>query len=136
MCSSDLPFIVIGPFLVAAYNAEWWGGVLHNSVGFAAGWGAFPVLTAYVAEAGRLSPAAGLAAAGAFGLSLAQRALSTPARFVRRRVSSVEGTVVLQDGTERAVDAQMMIAPLEQALRIMSWSLVMLATALAVAKLT
>lgn len=131
-----VPFIVVGPLLVAAYNAEWWGGVLHNAVGFAAGWGAFPVLTAYVAESGRLSLAAVLAAGGAFGLSLAQRALSTPARFVRRNASSVEGTVVLRDGSERAVDAQMMIAPLEQALRIMSWSLVVLAAALAVAKLT
>ena len=45
-----VPFIVVGPLIVIAYNAELFGGVLHNDVGFAVGWGAFPVLTAYVAQ--------------------------------------------------------------------------------------
>ena len=30
-----LPFIVVGPLLVLAYNAEWFGGVVHTTAGFA-----------------------------------------------------------------------------------------------------
>jgi hypothetical protein len=52
-----VPFIVVGPLLVMAYNAELFGGVVHTDAGFAAAWGAFPVLTAYVAQAGTLRPA-------------------------------------------------------------------------------
>ncbi len=42
-----------------AYNVELFGGIIHTDVGFAAGWGAFPVLTAYVAQTGALALAAG-----------------------------------------------------------------------------
>ena len=75
-----VPFIVVGPLLVVAYNAELLGGVVHTDAGFAAAWGAFPVLTAYVAETGTMAVAPVLAAVGAFALSAAQRSLSTPAR--------------------------------------------------------
>lgn len=130
-----VPFIVIGPVLVVAYNAEWFGGRLHTDAGFAVAWGAFPVLTAYVAQTGRLSWPAVLGAVAALGLSAAQRALSTPARFVRRRVSHVEGIIVANDGSQRPVTAQSLIAPIEKALRLMSWSVVFFAAALAVARL-
>ena len=53
--------MVVGPLLVIAYNAELLRGVIHNDLGFAAAWGSFPVLTAYVAETG---PAGGGAGAG------------------------------------------------------------------------
>ena len=43
-----IPFMVAGPVLVIAYNAELFGGLMHTDFGFAAAWGAFPVLTAYV----------------------------------------------------------------------------------------
>ena len=70
-----------------AYNLESFGGIIHTDAGFAAAWGAFPVLTAYVAQTGRLSVGAVLAAGGAFAFSHAQRRLSTPARLVRRRAA-------------------------------------------------
>ena len=41
-----IPFMVAGPVLVIAYNAELFGGAMHTDFGFAAAWGAFPVLTA------------------------------------------------------------------------------------------
>jgi len=63
-----------GPILVIAYNAELFGGAMHTDFGFAVAWGAFPVLTGYVAQAGSLAVAPVLAAAGAFALSAAQRA--------------------------------------------------------------
>jgi hypothetical protein len=131
-----VPFIVLGPLLVVAYNAEWFGGLIHTDAGFALAWGAFPVLTAYVAETSRLSWAAALAALAAFGLSAAQRSLSTPARFVRRRTELVEGTMVGSDGVTHQITAQSIIAPLERALRAMSWSVALFAAALAIARLT
>ena len=133
--ASIVAFIVLGPVLVVAYNAELLGGVVHTDVGFAVSWGAFPVLTAYVAQAQALSLAAVLAAAGAFGLSFTQRALSTPARRLRRSVRQVSGALVNADGTEQALDVRTLLAPLEKALRALSWSVVVLAAALAVARL-
>ncbi|MHB8593313.1 MAG: hypothetical protein ACYDB3_03120, partial [Acidimicrobiales bacterium] len=132
---SLVPCIVIGPLLVVAYNAELFGGVVHTDVGFALAWGAFPVLTAYVAQAQRVTLAAGLGALGAFALSLAQRALSTPARRLRRSVRSVQGSLTMADGTHSVIDERLLLAPLERALRTMSWAVVATAAALAVARL-
>jgi hypothetical protein len=121
--------------LVAGYNLELLRGRLHSDAGFAASWGSFPALTAYFAQAERLDLVALLAAAGAFGLSYAQRSLSTPARLMRRRVTAVEGVLTLDDGTVRALDEQALREPLERALRALSWSMVALALALAWARL-
>lgn len=131
-----LPFIVVGPVLVVSYNLELFRGRVHTNVGFAAAWGAFPLLTGYVAQAGGLDVAAIIAACGAFALSYAQRTLSTPARLLRRRVTRVDGEVHLDDGTLRRLDHTTLLAPLEGALRWLSWSTVALALALAVARLT
>jgi hypothetical protein len=131
-----LPFLVAGPLLVIAYNAELFGGIVHTDLGFAAAWGAFPVLTAYVAQTGRLAVAPVLAAAAALAFSAAQRHLSTPARTLRRRAVDVTGSVTLAGGEVTELDLQRLLAPLEQALRAMSWGIVLLAAALAVARLT
>ncbi len=131
-----IPFMVAGPFLVIAYNAELFGGVVHTDAGFAAAWGAFPLLTSYVAQTGTLTVGPVLAAAAAFGLSAAQRSLSTPARMLRRRTASVSGTVTLADGDTISLDAGRLLAPLEHALRALSWSVVLLAAGLAVGRLT
>ncbi len=129
-----LAFIAVGPVLVVGYNLELLGGRLHSDIGFAASWGAFPALTGYYAQAERLDLVALLAGAVAFGLSYAQRSLSTPARMLRRRVTAVEGSMTMEDGTVRPLDDRIMLAPLEQALRALSWSMVALAVGLAVAR--
>lgn len=131
-----LPFIVVGPILVVSYNLELFGGRVHSNIGFAAAWGAFPLLTGYVAQAGSLDIAAVIAAFGAFGLSYAQRTLSTPARLLRRHVTRVDGVLHLDDGSLQRLDDTTLLAPLEGALRWLSWSTVALALALAVARLT
>lgn len=115
-----IAFIVVGVALVTVYNLEVLGGVLHNARGFALAWGAFPVLTGYFAQTGRLSLASALAAAAAFGLSLVQRWLSTPARRLRRRAISVGGWLTLDDGSVQALDRATLLAPLETSLRILS----------------
>jgi hypothetical protein len=130
-----LAFIALGPVLVLGYNLELAGGRLHSDAGFAAAWGAFPALTGYFAQAERIDVVAVLVAGAAYGLSYAQRALSTPARTLRRKVVAIEGSMTMEDGTVRPVDDRVMLAPLEQALRALSWSMVALAGALAVARL-
>ena len=130
-----VPFIVTGPVLVVAYNAELFGGIVHTDVGFALSWGAFPLLVGYVAQTSRVSIAAVLAASGASALSYAQRTLSRPARLLRRQVERVSGSITLVDGTIRPLDSSTLRAPLEQALRAMSWGLIAFAAAFAVARL-
>ncbi|HWF82592.1 MAG TPA: hypothetical protein VN695_18610 [Streptosporangiaceae bacterium] len=130
-----LPFMIVGPLLVIGYNAELFGGIIHTDTGFAAAWGAFPALTGYVAEAGKLAVAPVLVAAAAMAMSAGQRHLSTPARILRRRTVAVTGMVTLTTGETIALDAARLREPLERALRSLSWGVVLLAAALATARL-
>ncbi len=77
-------FVVIGAFLVVAYNLELFGGTFHSDFWFVTMWGAFPVLTAYFVSAERLHAEAVVAALFAVFASLAQRTLSTVVRAARR----------------------------------------------------
>ena len=129
-----VPFIAIGLLFVFAYNLELLGGKLHGDFWFALSWGAFPVLTAYFAQTGRLSVGAVAAAAGAYALSFAQRSLSTPARLLRRRSRSVSGSVTLSDGSSVRLDEATLLRPLEQALRAFSWGVVAIAIGLVASK--
>jgi hypothetical protein len=79
-----------------------------------------------------LSPAAVLVAAAAFGLSLVQRSLSTPARRLRRRAVRVDGSVTFDDGSLESIDRATLLAPLETSLRVLSWTTVVLAAGVAV----
>jgi len=129
-----LVFIAVGPLLVLGYNLELLGGVVHTDLGFAAAWGAFPVLTSYYVQAERIDLTALAAAAAATTFSLAQRALSTRARLVRRRAARVEGTIVMRDGTTMPIDEATMLEPIEHALGWMSVAIVAIAVALLVAR--
>lgn len=129
-----LIFIVIGPVLVLGYNLELFGGRMHSDFGFAASWGAFPVLVAYFVQAERLDLIAVLGAVAALGFSLAQRSLSTPARVLRRRVASLDANLTMDDGSTRSLSIPMVLEPLERALRSLSWAMVALAAALALAR--
>ncbi|MGH9046636.1 MAG: hypothetical protein ACRDVW_04905 [Acidimicrobiales bacterium] len=129
-----VPFIVVGPVLVVTYNLNF--KPIHKDVAFAAAWGAFPVLTAYVAETQQIAWPAVLAAAAAFALSTAQRSLSTPARLLRRRSLEASGSITLADGSQRPIDRRTLLDPLERALNASAASVVLLATALALARLT
>jgi hypothetical protein len=130
-----IPFMVVGPVLVVAYNWELFGGLFHTDAGFALAWGSFPVLVAYVAQTGRLALGPVLAAGAALALSVAQRRLSTSARLIRRRATAVEGRITLASGEIVPLDVPTLLAPLERALQAMSWAMVLAAAALAVARL-
>jgi len=125
-----VPFVLLGPVLALSYNLELFGGRLHTDLGFAAAWGAFPVLTAYVAQTGTLRAGAVVVAGAALLLSLAQRALSTPARTLRRRTRFVIGRIEPVNGPPVAIDTTVLLAPLERALRCCSWAMVALAVGL------
>ena len=123
-------FILAGTFLVVAYNLELWGGRLHNGVVFAGAWGAFPVLTAYYAQAKSIGVAALLGAVFAYGLSHAQRVLSLEARHLRRHVVDVEGHRVLEDGSRESLTRGSLLRPTERVLVTLSWSTGVLGLAL------
>ena len=130
-----LVFIAVGVVLAVGYNLELLGGRLHTDAVFAAAWGSFPVLTAYYAQHEQLDVAAVAAAVFAFLLSTAQRSLSTPARSLRRKTADVRGTITAIDGTATDIDRTALLAPLEGALRALSWATVSLAVTLALARL-
>lgn len=128
-------FIAVGGFLVVAYNLELFGGAFHSDRWFALAWGAFPVLTAYFAQAATIRIEAVLAAAACAAISAAQRALSTPVRRLRREVSAVTGEVRLHDGRSEALDASSLRVVPEGALRWLSLAMPLVAAALLVARL-
>ncbi|HEX9775420.1 MAG TPA: hypothetical protein VGB83_07560 [Actinomycetota bacterium] len=128
-------FIAAGVFLVPAYNLEWLRGRLHTDLWFALAWGAFPALTGGFAMRARLTEAIVATAAGCFFASLAQRALSTPVRAIRRRTRAVDGSIACADGTVEPVTAATLTAPAERALRALSVAMPLLATGALVARL-
>ena len=130
-----LPFVAAGSFLVFAYNLELLGGRFHTDLWFALAWGAFPLLTAYVAQAETVSREALLAAAFATLMSLAQRLLSTQVRHVRRRVARVTGELELRDGGREPITAATLAAAPEAALKALAAATVALALALLVLRL-
>jgi len=125
-----LPLIAAGAFLVPAYNLELLGGRFHSDLWFALAWGAFPVVTGYVACTGTLRATAVIAAAWATVLSLAQRRLSTPVRHARRDVVSVTGELELADGGREEVTREVLVAAPEAALRLLAAATILIAAAL------
>jgi hypothetical protein len=129
-------FIAVGAFLVLAYNLELFGGRFHTGLGFALGWGAFPVLTAAFAQDRSLPVSAIVLAVAATLLSAAQRSLSMPARTIRRHAVSIEGRMLLDDGRVEVLDSATLLAPIEKTLRALSWTTVALAVSLVLARLS
>jgi hypothetical protein len=128
-------FIVVGAFLVVAYNLELLGGRFHSDLWFAIAWGGFPALTGAFAQAGTLEVAAVLVAGACVAISAAQRVLSTPVRRLRRRVATVEGTLTLRDGTTEPMGADDIKTAPEAALKILSVAMPLLATAFVISRL-
>jgi hypothetical protein len=138
--ASLAPFIATGAFLVVAYNLELAGGRFHTDWWFAAAWGAFPALTSWWANTLSLNSidevvAGVLVAAGCFGLSVAQRRLSTPVRALRRRTTSVMGAQLLDDGSSVPLSVERIATPLDGALQALSWAIVALAVGLVTLRL-
>ncbi len=125
-----LPLVALGAALVPVYNLELLGGRIHTDLGFGLAWGAFPLVTAYVAQTGTVRVETLLAAAWATLLSLAQRRLSHTARRLRRDTASVEGQLVLETGTREPLTRAVLLEAPEAALRLLATATVALAAAL------
>ena len=125
-------FVLVGAFIVVAYNLELARGRFHGDAWFALAWGAFPLLTAYFATAERLNAVALAGGLFAYALSRAQRSLSTPVRDVRRRVVRVDGAVERRDGTQEPVTTELLLRGKEAALRALTLAVVTLAFALVI----
>src|SRR3954468_19928402 len=130
-----IPFVVVGAFLVLAYNLELAGGRFHTDTWFALAWGAFPAFTGYFVNALEIRPEGVLVAAACFLLSVAQRQLSTPVRELRRRTVEVTGEQRLADGHVIELSKARVMAPLEGALSALWLALVLLAAGLVAVRL-
>ncbi len=133
-----IPFMAAGVVLVLGYNLELFGGALHTDLGFALAWGGFPAAVGYVAQGPRWTFAGTIAlvfvVVAATGLSSAQRRLSTPARSLRRKASSVTGVIEFADGTTQNIDRATILDPLDGALKLLSLAVPVLAAALLLAR--
>lgn len=130
-----LAFVAVGAFAVLAYNLELADGAFHGDRTFAIFWGAFPFLTAYWVMDESFGPAALPGAAACYALARLQRALSTPARTLRRRVDRIEGEIVFQDGREEPITRATLLAAPEAALRALCVAVPLLAAAALLARL-
>jgi hypothetical protein len=131
-----LAFVAAGTFIAVAYNLELFGGRFHGDLWFALAWGAFPVVATYFAAAETIRLEAVLAAAFAALFSHAQRLLSTPVRRLRRQAKAVTGQVDLADGTTIPITRATLTVDAERALRVLAASVVTLAVALVVLRVT
>jgi MFS family permease len=128
-------FVAAGAFILVAYNLELFGARFHSGFWFALAWGAFPALTSYWINAQQLRIQGLLVAAGCFGLSVAQRRLSSPVRELRRHTVSLTGSQELADGSLRELDVAALAAPLDGALRACAAALVLLSAGLLIPRL-
>jgi len=141
-----IPCIIFGGFIVFAYNMEWpsssWRpflgvsfgppGFFHRDIWFGMAWGAFPTITAYIAQTHTVSPAIILVAAACLLYSMTQRVLSTQARYFRRKVGAIEGEYYLQGeqpltrspglGNPHPITRDIIIGPADRALKFMTWT--------------
>jgi hypothetical protein len=119
-----LAWAIVGIFLAVGYALEW--PFVHSDLGFGLAWGAFPLLVGYWGQTETLTLPVIVMAAMACLLSLAQRSLSTPARFVRRRTRE---SVTVFDG-DRSWDRKELLQSWEKPLRLLTWTTITLAIAL------
>jgi len=121
-----LVWAAVGMVIATAYCLEL-VPALHTTLGFGLTWGAFPVLAGYWAQTTSVDAAAVMAAAGAVLLSMAQRSLSTPARFVRRDTG---GAAVDFDADVPGWDGVELLRTWERPLQLLGAAVVVLAVAL------
>jgi hypothetical protein len=129
------PLVLVGGLFLPAYNLELAGRRFHSDLWFAIGWGAFPAFTGYFINAEKVALPGLLIAAGCLAMSVAQRRLSSPARELRRRTSSVSGVRRTGDGRAEELSVSTLLAPLDGALAALSVAVVLTACALVAARL-
>ena len=134
-----IPCIIFGGFIVFAYNLEWGPkGFFHRDEWFGLAWGAFPAVTAYIAQTHTVSWGLAGVAAACLLYSMTQRVLSSHAREFRRRVRGIEGGYYHygsgpvcphcpDGGGLIPLTAEVIIGPAEVALKFMTWTIITMA---------
>jgi hypothetical protein len=106
---------------------------LHTPLGFGLAWGAFPTLVGYWAQVETITLPALLVAGATTLLSMAQRALSTPARNLRRTVDRAEMILERAHSTERWKEDEILIT-WERPLKLLAATVVLLAIGLLIGR--
>lgn len=131
-----LPCIFFGAIITFAYNLEWGpGGFFHRDEFFGLAWGAFPVITAYIAQAHTLTYPAALLALFAYLSSMAQRKLSLQSRFWRRKVTFINGYYQAGQYRQEPITRETIIAPIDRGLKYFNAAIVTLAVGMLVYRL-
>jgi hypothetical protein len=121
-----LPIICAETFFAVTYNLEMFGRKFHTAWVFSLSWGTLPLITGYFVNALAITPALVLISVAAGLLTYAQRILSTPARFVRRKVWTSEDSSA---GSEFDSSAEL-VSVSEKALKVLTLTIILLAVAL------
>lgn len=125
-----LPFIFVEAFFAFAYNLEIFNKRFHTTLVFALSWGSIPFLTAYFVNALSISVPVVVVALVVGLLTVVQRTLSTQARFVRRRLMLPVESLRLSSGADVPVSTEDLILPAERALKVLTFTVFLLAIAL------
>jgi hypothetical protein len=127
-----LAWAATGVVLAAGYALER-PRALHTTLGFALAWGGFPVLVGYWAQAQTVTIGAVAVAGAATLISMAQRNLSTPARYLRRNTEGAE-MILFRDNHEERWNDERILTTWELPLRLLAWAMVTLAVGMLVAR--
>ncbi|MGI0091408.1 MAG: hypothetical protein ACREBS_06835 [Nitrososphaerales archaeon] len=120
-----LPIICAETLFALAYNLEMFGKRLHTAWVFSLSWGVLPLITGYLVNALSLTPTVILISVAAGLLTYVQRILSTPARFVRRKLWRSQDYSSSQfDGSRELVSVS------EKSLKLLTLMIFVLAVAL------
>jgi hypothetical protein len=106
---------------------------LHTPLGFALAWGAFPTLVGYWAQTQTIEVPVIIVSGAMTFLSLAQRALSTPARQIRRSVERAELVMHRTSSTETWSESQI-LASWERPLKLLVAAVLVLTIGLLLAR--
>ncbi|HZW57759.1 MAG TPA: hypothetical protein VFF30_15835 [Nitrososphaerales archaeon] len=124
-----LPIIFAELFFAIAYNLEILEKKFHSAIVFSLSWGVIPFFTGYFVNALSISLPVILMSAVIGILTIVQRTLSTQARYIRRKVPTIE-RVHLQDGSTVQINSADLAQPAEIALKGLTVVVFLLAAAL------
>ncbi len=125
-----LAWAAVGVLLALGYVLEW-QRLFYTDLAFGLAWGGFPVLAGYWAQAEQFEFGVLIVALMATLLSLAQRSLSKPARYIRRTALDVSVSI---EGPHEAElwSREYLLATWERPLKLLSAAAVTLAIGLLV----
>ena len=128
-------FIVVGAFLVVAYNLELLGGAFHSDLWFALAWGGFPALTGAFAQTGRLDdPRRSRRGARASRSAPPSAPCPRPCAASGAGSPTSKAPSRYRDGTTEPIGAEVIRSAPETALQLLSIAMPVLAVASVMAR--